>query len=114
MIIWYYPVLVCNISNDYMWHTLPKPAIYAHYGKEQFSSPISINKLTNYQYTSAKLMGLLLLRLVSEACQTSMSAQVSIECHWLACTGNHLAGNHHTNSFFINITSIYIGVEGGG
>ena len=23
------------------------------------------------------------------------SAQVSIECHWLACTGNHLAGNHH-------------------
>ena len=26
----------------------------------------------------------------------SMNAQVSIDCHWLACTGNHLAGNHHT------------------
>ena len=26
----------------------------------------------------------------------SMSARVSIECHWLACTGNHLTGNHHT------------------
>ena len=32
--------------------------------------------------------GLLLLRLVSEACQTSTSARVSIECHWSACTGN--------------------------
>ena len=30
------------------------------------------------------LTGLLLLRLVSEACQTSMSARVSIEYHWLA------------------------------
>ena len=25
----------------------------------------------------------------------SMSARVSIECLWLACTGNHLAGNRH-------------------
>ena len=37
-------------------------------------------------------MGLLLLRLVSETCQMSTSARVSIECHWLAYTGNHLAG----------------------
>ena len=37
------------------------------------------------------LMGRLLLRLVSEACQMSMSAQVSIEYHWLVCTYRHLA-----------------------
>ena len=30
-------------------------------------------------------MSLLLLRLVSEACQTFMSIQVSIESSWLAC-----------------------------
>ena len=47
------------------------------------------------QMRVARRAGLLLLRLVSEACQTSMSARVFIECHWLACTGNHLAGNHH-------------------
>ena len=35
------------------------------------------------------LMGLILLRLVSEACEMhmSMSAWLSIECYWLACTG---------------------------
>ena len=40
----------------YMWPALPKPAIYAHYVKEQFSPSMdsSINKLTNYQYTTAK------------------------------------------------------------
>ena len=32
-----------------------------------------------------KVDGLLLLRLDSEACQISTSAQVSIKCHWLAC-----------------------------
>ena len=41
------------------------------------------------------LMGLLLLRLVSEACHISMSAQLSTEYHWLACTGNRFAGNHY-------------------
>ena len=41
------------------------------------------------------LTGLLLLRLVSEACKMSTSARVSIECHWLACAGSHLAGNNH-------------------
>ena len=35
---------------------LPKPSTYAHHGKEQFSSSMdsSINKLTIYQYTTAK------------------------------------------------------------
>ena len=35
---------------------LPKPATYAHYGKEQFlpSMDSSIKKLTNCQYTTAK------------------------------------------------------------
>ena len=39
-----------------MWPALPKPATYAHHVKEQFSSSmdISINKLTNCQYTTAK------------------------------------------------------------
>ena len=30
----------------------------------------------------------------SEACQTSMSAQVSFEYHWLASTGKHNAYHH--------------------
>ena len=39
-----------------MWLDLPKPATYAHYGKERFSSPInrSTSKLTNYHSTTAK------------------------------------------------------------
>ena len=41
-----------------------------------------------------KVTGVLLLRPVSEACQMFMSARVPIECHCLACTGSHLAGNH--------------------
>ena len=44
-------------------------------------------------------MDLLLLRLVFEACHTSMNARVSILCHCLACmhvaTASHLAGNPH-------------------
>ena len=47
------------------------------------------------------LTGLLLLWLVSEACQSSTSARVSIECHWLACTGNHLAENHRTSDWLM-------------
>ena len=56
------------------------------------------HRLTNYLrvHYCQMLMGLLLLRFVSEACQMSMSARVSIECHWLACTGSHLAGKQHT------------------
>ena len=76
-----------------------KTSPYAYYGKEQFSLSMdsSIDTLTNYQYTTAKLlMGLLLLGFVSKACWTSTSAWLSIECHWLAYTGNHLAGYHHT------------------
>ena len=40
----------------YMWPDLPKPSTYAHHGKERFSSSLdgSINKLTIYQYTTAK------------------------------------------------------------
>ena len=39
-----------------LWPALPKPATHAHYGKEQFSLLMdsSINKLTNYRYTSAR------------------------------------------------------------
>ena len=39
-----------------MWPALPKPATYAHHVNEQFSPSMdgSINKLTNYQYTTAK------------------------------------------------------------
>ena len=45
----------CSI-NCYMWPALPNPSTYAHYGKEHFSSSMdsSINKLTNYQYTTVK------------------------------------------------------------
>ena len=40
----------------YMWPALLKPSTYTHHGKEQFSSSMdsSINKLPNYQYTTAK------------------------------------------------------------
>ena len=40
--------------GPYMWPDLPKPATYAHNGKERFSSPIdsSINKLTNCHNTT--------------------------------------------------------------
>ena len=34
----------------------------------------------------------------SETCQMSTSAQVFIECHWLAFTGSNLAENHLTHS----------------
>ena len=71
--------------------------------KEQLSSSMdsSINKISNYTSTYGQmLMGLLMLMRVSEVCQTSMSARVSIECHWLACTGSHLAGNHHTTGWW--------------
>ena len=49
-------VASCSTSILNMWLDLPKPATYAHSGKEHFSSPIhrSINKLTNYHNTSAK------------------------------------------------------------
>ena len=75
---------------------LPKPTINTRNGKECFSSPInsSINKLTNYHNTQ-KLSGLIFLWLVSEAYQMSMSAQVFIDYHCLACTGSHLAEDHH-------------------
>ena len=56
--------------------------------------PVNPNPIHHCQ----KLTGLLLLRLVSEACQVVTSAWVSIECHWLASTGSHLPGNHHPTS----------------
>ena len=40
--------------------------------------------------TLLKLTGLLLLKLLTEACQMFMSAWVFTECHWLACTGSTL------------------------
>ena len=75
-----YIVLTYLYMLGIMWPALPKPSTYAHYGKEQFSSSMdsSNNTLTNHQCTTA--MGMLLLRFVSEACQTSTSAWVSIEC----------------------------------
>ena len=78
----------CNqiYQNSPLTHTMAK--INFH---RQWTAP-SINYITNYQYTTAKIMliGLLLLRLVSEACPMSTSALVSIECHRLACMGSHL------------------------
>ena len=65
---------------------LAKTHHYAHYVKEQFSLSMvsSINKLTTSIHHCQMLMGLLLLRLVSEACQMSTSAQVSIDATgWL-------------------------------
>ena len=82
-----------------MWLALPTPATYAHYGKEQFSLSMD-NSINNLVYYCKMLMSLLLLRLVSEACQMSTSAWVSIECHWFACTGSHIAGNHHTTGWW--------------
>ena len=40
-----------------LWPDSPKPSTYAHHGKGQFSSLMdsSINKLTIYQYTTAKI-----------------------------------------------------------
>ena len=60
----------------YMLLTLPKPATYAHNGKEWSSSPIdnSINKLTNYHSTIAKVDWSAFLRLASETYQMSISA----------------------------------------
>ena len=42
-----------------------------------------------------KLLSMLLLKLVFEACQILMSAQVSTESHWLVCTGSHFAKGHY-------------------
>ena len=68
-----------------------------HYVRTQcqrwVSLPIdsSINKLTICHNITAKVSR----SAFAEACQTSTSAWVSIECYWLACTGSHLAGKHH-------------------
>ena len=51
---------------------------------------LKINKIA--QMPLAKVVWFVLLRLVSEACQTTTNAEVSIECHWLVCIGSHLAG----------------------
>ena len=65
---------------------LSKPITYAYYSKEKLSSSkdTSIIKLIT-STPLPKVDGLLLLRLDSEACQISTSAQVSIDYHWLAC-----------------------------
>ena len=49
--------LRCESVSYIMWPALPKPATYEHYVKEQSSLSMdsSVNKLTNYQYTTAKL-----------------------------------------------------------
>ena len=54
---------------------LPKPATYAHNGKERFSPPIDSSILT-VTTSLPQVTGLLFLRLVSEACQMSSSARV--------------------------------------
>ena len=61
--------------------------------QRKFSSRIdsSINNPTNYHNTTAKSW----VVCFSEACQMSTSARMFIECHWSACTGSHLAENHH-------------------
>ena len=87
----------CNCL--YLWPDFWKlPHNYPHNGKEWFSSSIdcSINKLNIYQNTTPNSWhSVLFLKLVSEACQMSMSNRMSIDhCHWLACIGSHLAGNH--------------------
>ena len=55
----FYRVIIAQYLDNSihnMWPDLPKPSTYAHHVKEQFSSSMdsSINKLTNYQYTTAK------------------------------------------------------------
>ena len=72
--------------------TLAKPATYAHYGKEQFS--LSVDSSINKLIASTPLPNVD-RSAFAEACQMSTNARVSIECHWLACTGSHFAGNHH-------------------
>ena len=88
----------------HMWPALPKPATYTHHVKEQFSPSMdsSINELTNCQYTTAKCWLVcfcwgLFLRPV----RRPRVLGVSIECHWLACTGNHLTGNHHMHDWLM-------------
>ena len=102
---WRYVLLSMQQIN--MWLDLQKPITYAHNGKESFSSSIdtSINKLTNYHNTSAK-SSLIYLRSISEACQMSTSVWVSIECHRSACTGSHLAGNHHPTHPWIKLSFV--------
>ena len=34
----------------------------------------------------------------------STTAQVSIKCHWLACTDSHLAENHHTTGGWYTVS----------
>ena len=75
---------------------LPKPATYARMSKNGFHCQLTA-PLINWLIATTPLWliyGLLFLRFVSEACKISMSPQMSFECHWLACTGSHLAGNH--------------------
>ena len=47
---------------------------------------------------------------VCEACQTSTNTWVSIKCHWLACAGSYLAGNHNTTGWLYMQLTIFCDV----
>ena len=61
---------------------------YVHNSKEWFS--LSIDSSINKLITTEPLPNVDCSSLC-EACQTSISVQELIECHWLVCIDNHLA-----------------------
>ena len=81
-----------------MWPDLPKPATQTHtMAKNAFHHQLispSINELITIT-SMPKVNCSAFTEIFSKAYQMSMSAQVPTECHWLACTCSHLAGNYH-------------------
>ena len=82
----------------YMWPDLPKPATYAHNGKERSSSPIdnSINKLTKCHNTTAtSWLVCFFWGLFLRPVRHPQVLRCLLIATGLACTGSHRAENHH-------------------
>ena len=86
----YVQIYVISFAKTCHFHTLWQGTVFI---VNKYIAP-SINQLLT-STALPKVDRSVFLRVVSEICQMFMSAQVSTECHLLAYTGSHLAGNHH-------------------
>ena len=78
-----------------MWPDLPKGVLYSHSFKTHFSSPFVsyINPPTAYVFNTAE--SFYSIRPLSQACLTSMSAQVAFKWPNLPLASRQLTVNHH-------------------
>ena len=93
------------IDKSNIWLDLRKAGFHTHNSRTHFSpsNDRHTHILTNNsgQYWCWKLPGLLLLWLVSEACQTSTSAQVTFKWLHIPLTNRQPAVIHHTTGWWV-------------